>query len=192
MSRDEKSPAGSKSVHIGQVSGNVYLGERPEHSVDAAINELLLSLANQPFAFERTNRRPSAQTIEKIHYNNIQSKSHIIKQYLDHSAKIEEAFNSIDSIITFGKHIILQSLNDLYCSALDAVGIDYLTGPVNTASVRENSEFILDFIIKQLRNTAFEAKNTPVLKEHIDLGVNVVVAHAFIECIILENPNNDS
>ena len=55
MSRDEKSPAGSKSVHIGQVSGNVYLGERPEHSVDAVINELLLSLANQPFAFERTN-----------------------------------------------------------------------------------------------------------------------------------------
>ena len=87
MSQDEKNTTGGKSVYIGQVSGNVYLGERPEQSVDAAINELLLSLANQPFVFERSNRRPSAQTIEKIQYNNIQSKSHIIKQYLDHSAK---------------------------------------------------------------------------------------------------------
>jgi len=182
----------NKTVNIGQVSGNVYLSESPEQGVDAAINELLTNLASQPFVFSASSRRPSAQTIQKIQHNNIQSKNHIIKQYLNHSSKVEEAFNGIDSIITFGKHIILQNLNDLYHAALDATGIDYFSGPIDMDLIRHNSDFILDFIIKNLRNTAFESKNTPILKEHIDLGINVVVAHAFIECIILENPDNDT
>lgn len=178
----------NKQVIIHQNAGNVYLGQSPEYEVDSAINELLNQLANKPFMFQRKQRRPPAVTVVKIQHNQIASKSQLIKQYLDHSETIELAYIDIDKIVPFGKQIILQNLNDLYYAALDELSIDYLCDEVNILEVRENSEFILDYIIQKLKNSAFESKNTPSYKEQIELGVNVVVAHAFIECVIFENP----
>ncbi|WP_157774666.1 hypothetical protein [Aeromonas sp. CA23] len=182
----------NKTVNVERVAGNLHIGDSPEYKIGSAINELLRTLANKPFTFSPVRRRPSSETVIKIDYNNLKSKSHIIKQYLDHSSKIEEAYVDIDTLIPFGKDTILQNLNDLYYLALDAVNIDYLSCDVDIIKVRKNSDFILEFIIQNLKNTAFESKNTPEYKEHIELGVNVVVAHAFIECIIMENPTYDS
>lgn len=182
----------NKTVNVERNAGNIIVGDSPEYEISSAINELLKTLANKPFSFNKKRRRPSSETVVKINYNNLKSKSHIIKQYLDHSSKVEEAYSDIDSLITFGKDTILQNLNDLYYLALDTVDIDYLNCDVDIEKVRENSEFILDFIIQKLKNTVFESKNTPAYKEHVELGVNVVVAHAFIECIIMENPAYDS
>lgn len=182
----------SKTVTVERNAGNIFIGSSPEYEISSAINELLNLLANKPFMFKQRRRRPSSETVVKIQHNNLKAKSYIIKQYLDHSSKIEEAYFEIDSLITFGKDAILQNLNDLYYLALDAVAIDYLICDIDIGEVRENSEFILDFIIQKLKNTVFESKNTPVYKEHVELGVNVVVAHAFIECIIMENPAYDS
>jgi len=182
----------NKTVNVERNAGNIIVGDSPEYEISSAINELLKTLANKPFSFNKKRRRPSSETVVKINYNNLKSKSHIIKQYLDHSSKVEEAYSDIDSLITFGKDTILQNLNDLYYLALDTVDIDYLNCNVDIEKVRENSEFILDFIIQKLKNTVFESKNTPAYKEHVELGVNVVVAHAFIECIIMENPAYDS
>lgn len=182
----------NKTVNVTRNAGNIIIGDSPEYEISSAINELLKSLASKPFTFNTNRRRPSSETVAKINHNNLKSKSHIIKQYLDHSSKIEEAYSDIDSLITFGKDTIIQNLNDLYYLALDSVGIDYLSCDVDIEKVRENSEFILDFIIQKLKNSAFESKNTPAFKEHVELGVNVVVAHAFIECVIMENPSYDS
>jgi hypothetical protein len=178
----------NKTVEIHNNAGNTYIGESPEYKVDSAINELLNQLANKPFIFQRARRMPPADVVVKIKHNCIQSKSHIIKQYMDHSATIEAAYNDIDSVVPFGRQIILQNLSDLYFAALDVLGIDYFCDAVDLIKVRENSLFIIDYIIQRLKNSAFESKNTPSLTEQIERGVNVVVAQAFIECVILENP----
>jgi hypothetical protein len=182
----------NKIVTIERNSGNTYIGEYPEYKVASVINELLKQLASKPFIFRRSQRMPPAATIVKIKHNQIQSKSHVIKQYLDHSAAIESAYIDIDSIVAFGKEIILQNLSDLYFAALDELNIEYILGCLDVAAVRDNSEFILDFIIQKLKNSVYESSNVPGLKEQIDRGVNVVVAHAFIECVIFENPGNDT
>lgn len=186
----EKTP--DKLVAINRVAGNLVVGDTPEYKISSAINELLNCLSRTPSEFKLIKRKPSSETIVKINHNNLKSKNHIIKQYLDHSAKIEDAYKEINSIIAFGKDTILRNLNDLYYSALDEIGIDYLVSEIDIQAVRENSDFIIEYIIKKLKNTAFESGNTPAYKEHIELGVNVVVAHAFIECIIMENPQVDS
>jgi hypothetical protein len=192
IDNEGKHSSPSKTVNVERVAGNLNIGDSPEYQISSAINELLKKLANKPFKFKRTRRRPSSETVVKIGHNNLQSKSHIIKQYLDHSSKVEEAYEEIDTLITFGKDVILQNLNDLYYLALDSADIEYLTCEINIKKIRENSEYILEFIIQKLKNTAFESKNVPAYKENVELGVNVVVAHAFIECIIMENPNYDS
>jgi hypothetical protein len=182
----------TKTVNIENNAGNVYIGESPEYKVNSAINELLNGLASTPFKFQRSDRKAPAKTIVKIQHNRIQSKNHIIKQYMDHSAAIEAAYEGIDSVILFGKQIVLQNLHDLYYAGLDSVGIDYLVGEIDMDALRENAEYILDFVIQKLRNSAFESKNSLSFKEQIEQGINVIVAHAFIECVIFENPGNDS
>lgn len=181
-----------KIIQIRNNAGNINIGDSPEYQVSSAINELLKILASKPFVFRRMIRSPSAATIIKINYNNLQSKRHVIKQYLDYSSEIEKAYLEINSLVAFGKDTILRNLHDLYYSALDAVEIEYMSSNIDINLIRENSDFIFDFIVQKLRNSVFESKNIPAIKEHIDFGVNVVVAHAFIECIILENPENDS
>lgn len=104
----------------------------------------------------------------KIEYNNLKAKSHIIKQYLDHSSKVEEAYSDIDSLITFGKDTIFQNLNDLYYLALDTVEIDYLTCDIDIVKVRENSEFILDFIIQRLKIRYLNQKTLQLTKSMLN------------------------
>jgi|SRR5450830_270410 len=180
----------NKTVNIENVAGNVHIGDSPEYQVNSAINELLLGLAQQPFVFQQIRRRPPASALAKIQFNQLQGRQYIIKQYMDYSAAIEVAYKGIDSVIPFGEQIVLRNLNDLYFAALDACEIEYMCGEVDVILVRENSTFIVDFIIAKLRNYAFESKNSLGVKEMIDQGINVIVAHAFIECIIFENPEN--
>lgn len=182
----------SRTVNIEKNAGNVYIGPPPECRVDSVVNELLKKLADEPFYFQCGQRKAPSSTILKIEHNHIQSKKYIIRQYLNHSSGVENAYNGIDSEIPFGKKIILQNLNDLYYAALDSVGVEHLGDDIDVGAVRENSEFILDFIIQKLRNLAFESKNSLTLREQIETGINVIVAHAFIECVIFETPGNDS
>lgn len=179
-----------KVINIDRNAGNLVIGDAPEYGVSTAINELIIKLASKPFIFQKTRRSPSSETIKKINHNNIKSKKHIIKQYLDFSSNIESAYDTIDSAIPFGKQIVMQNLNDLYYAALDEVNIDYFENVVDIVLIREHSEYILDFIIQKLKNLSYESNNTPNVKEQVELGVNVVVAHAFIECIVMENPND--
>lgn len=178
----------NKTVAIDKVVGNVQLGEDPEQSIDSAINEVLKLIAANDFEPSKRNRTPSADTVEKIKHNKLQGKNAIIRQYLAHSQKVESSFSAIDSTIPFGKTKILNNLNDLYYEALDFVGIDYFTDEIDIEQIRVNSCLIIEFIVERLRNTAYASKNKPSLKEDLELGINVVVAHAFIECVILENP----
>ncbi len=178
----------NKTVTIEKNSGNVYVGDSPEFQINTAINELLNDLANRSSEFKRLHRKPTPETITKIKYNNLSSKRHIIQQYLNHSSKIESALKDIDSSIPFGKDKILENLNGLYYEALDQLQIEYFTEDIDIEKIRENSDYILDFIIQKLRNSSVESSNKPQFKESIELGVNVIVAHAFIECIVMENP----
>lgn len=182
----------TKIITINNVTGDVNITDAPEYEISSAINELLNCLARTPSEFQTLKRRPTPEVIVKIQHNNLKSKSNIIKQYMDHSSKIEEAYKEIDSMIAFGKTTILENLNHLYYSALDELNIEYLLAEVDISLIRENSNYIIEYIIEKLKNTALKSKNKPKYREYIELGINVVVAHAFIECIIMENPNIDS
>lgn len=183
----------NKIIAIAKSSGNVYIGDSPESRVDAVINELLNILSGQDVEDFLIKRRPPARAVVKINHNNIGSKKHIIKQYVSRSAAIERAFQEIDSVVPFGKNVVLRSLNDLYFAALDEVEIDYMSSDeIDIEKVRENSDFIIDFIINKLKEVAFGSKNVNSYREEIESGIGVIVAHAFIECVILEAPENDS
>lgn len=179
----------NRTVSIEKVVGSVHFGDAPEHNIDSVINEILVLIAEGDLSWDINGRKPSVDTISKIKYNELGSKSSIIRQYLRYSQKVETSFNAIDALIPFGKNKILSSLNDLYYEALDFVGIDYLLTDISIEQVRANSSSIIEFITEKLHQTAYESKNKPKLKEDLDVGINVVIAHAFIECVVLETPS---
>lgn len=79
-------------------------------------------------------------------------------------------------------------LNNMYFNALDKFDID--TFDIDMTKIKEHADEIVDNIIKQLRKFVYKSSNVNSLyKEQIEIGINVVVAHAFVECLILENPN---
>ena len=177
-------------VTIEKQIGNTYFGMNPELLIGSAINELLNNLSAKPRAFQVNRRRPSADTIIKIEYNNLKSRQNIVQTYQNYCLQIEESFLDIDSQIINGKTIILENLQNLYFEVLDELGIDYLSiEDIDIHKIRENSDTIIDYIILKLKNLSIESSNCNLPHEAIDIGIKVIVAHAFIECIIMENPN---
>lgn len=177
-------------VTITKQIGNTYFGTNPELLIGSAINELLSTLSNKPRTFQAKRRKPSADTIVKIEYNNLKSRQNIVQTYQNYSLQIEESFIDIDQQIINGKTIILENLQNLYFEVLDELKIDYIcVDVININKIRENSDDIIDYIILKLKNLSVESNNCNLTHEAIDIGIKVIVAHAFIECIIMENPN---
>lgn len=179
----------TKTINIEHNAGNINIGDSFEYKTESAINELLKNLASRPFKHQTSFRRQPTQTIVKIKHNNLVNKTHVFRQYQEYSETIESAYIDIDSIIPFGKSTILRNLSDLYYAALDELDIDCLTSSPDIAKIKHHSNFILEYVIQKLKNSSFESSNGPSFKEHVEQGINVVVAHAFIECIIFDNPS---
>ncbi len=177
-------------VTITKQIGNTYFGTNPELLIGSAINELLSTLSNKPRKFQAKRRKPSADTIVKIEYNNLKARQNIVQTYQNYSLQIEESFIDIDQQIINGKTIILENLQNLYFEVLDELEIDYIcVDVIDIDKIRENSDDIIDYIILKLKNLSVESNNCNLTHEAIDIGIKVIVAHAFIECIIMENPN---
>lgn len=176
-------------VTISKQIGNTYISTNPELLIGSAINELLYTLTNKPRTFQAKRRRPSADTIIKIEYNNLKTRQNIVQTYQNYSLQIEESFIDIDHQIINGKTIILENLQNLYFEVLDELEVDYIcSDTIDINKIRDNSDDIIDYIILKLKNLSVESNNCNLNHEAIDIGIKVVVAHAFIECIIMENP----
>ncbi len=82
----------------------------------------------------------------------------------------------------------MELLNEMYCNSLDKYGIDSFEPDIE--QVRQHADDIISDVIKQLRKFLYSSANVTQYKEQVEIGLNVVVAHGFVECCVLENPNN--
>lgn len=176
-------------VNVGTIKGDAYFTESAEQKVDSAVNSLLTEISLTPIAIESRKRSVPADVIIKVTYNNLQSQRFILSQYQAYSASIETSYESIDKNIPNGKTKVFMMLDNLYFKALSDIGLDPFFGEVDIELIREHSDNIIVKIIKGLKDFCYKSSNTPSDKESVEIGVNVIVAHAFVECRILENPN---
>ena len=138
-------------VTISKQIGNTYISTNPELLIGSAINELLYTLTNKPRTFQAKRRRPSADTIIKIEYNNLKTRQNIVQTYQNYSLQIEESFIDIDHQIINGKTIILENLQNLYFEVLDELEVDYIcSDTIDINKIRDNSDDIIDYIILKL------------------------------------------
>jgi hypothetical protein len=176
-------------VNIRDIKGNAYFTESAEQKVDSVVNSLLTEISLTPIAIEFRKRSVPADVVIKVNYNNLQSQRFILSQYQAYSATIETSYESIDKNIVNGKAKVFMMLDDLYFKALSDIELDPFFGDVNIELIREHADNIIMKIIKGLKDFCYKSSNAPSDKESVEIGINVIVAHAFVECRVLENPN---
>jgi len=177
-------------VNIKEIKGDLYLTESAVRKVDSVVNSLLteISLLSVDSLSKRKRSVPAA-VIKKVNYNNLKTQRFILSQYQAFSTSIETAYKIVDENIVNGKSKIFLMLDDLYIKALSDIGIDPIFGEVDMELIRQHADDIIKKIIKGLKIFCYESSNVPSDKESVEVGVNIVVAHAFVECTVLENPN---
>ncbi len=176
-------------VVVENVEGNFILTEEPEQRVNSVISELLTEISLKPIQYDMHSRGIPADVIVKIEHNNLNSQVAILGQYQLYSSSIESAYDNIDKTIVNGKANVLLMLKDYYFKALYDFGLNPYLGNMDIEEIRKNSDSILIKIINNLKDFCYKSANVPSHKESVEIGVNVIVAHAFVECLILENPN---
>ncbi|MGX7653741.1 ABC-three component system protein [Shewanella putrefaciens] len=173
---------------IQNIEGDFYNVDSPEYNVDSIINVIIGDIASAKVKIDRTDRSFPANVAKKIDHNMLKSKRRIVLQYKSYSSHIESAYTLAEQNIVNGKQTALELLNEMYCKSLEKYGIDSFEPDI--AKVREHADDIISDVIKQLRKFVYNSANVTQYKEQVEIGLNVVVAHGFVECFVLENPNN--
>ncbi|EHR8951977.1 ABC-three component system protein [Escherichia coli] len=173
---------------IRKIEGDFYNVEAPENNVDSIINVIISDIASANVKIDRSDRSFPANVATKIAHNMLNSKRRIVLQYKSYSSHIERAYTLAEQNIINGKQSAMVLLNEMYCNSLEKFGIDSFEPDIE--KVRQHADEIISDIIKQLRKFVYNSANVTQYKEHVEIGLNVVVAHAFVECCVLENPNN--
>ncbi len=170
-------------ITIENVEGDVNFGKSPEENVASIINIIIGDIVSCAVKIDRIDRTFPSKISNKIDHNNLRQKRIIIQEYKSYSSQIEKAYIIADEQVINGKEIAMSMLNNMYFKALDKFDIDM-------TKIKKHADEIVDDIIKQLRKFIYKSANINSLyKEQVEIGINVVVAHAFVECLILENPN---
>ena len=172
---------------IDRIEGDFNTTESPELKVDSIINIIISDIVSSSVKIDLLDRSFPSSISKKIDHNHLRKKRRIIQQYKSYSSNIEKAYATADRQIINGKQTAMILLNEMYVKALEKFEIDPFF--VNIDEIRNHADDIVDNVIKQLRKFVYKSSNVPSFKEQIEIGINVVVAHAFVECLVLENPN---
>lgn len=151
--------------------------------------KLVKILATQEIALNFPRSRsvpPDVQ--EKIAYNRISREKWAILKYTGYGEAIENAYVLIESEIVNGKAKALSKLNDLYYQVLGEHNIDF--DSIDIDVIRLKSDDIFKRVCISLRDYLLENDTTltQISHEELDTGINLVVAHGFVECLVLEEP----
>ena len=173
---------------IQKIEGDFYNAESPENNVDSIINVIIGDIASAKVEIDRSDRSFPANVTTKIDHNMLKTKRRIVLQYKSYSSYIEKAYKLAEQNIINGKQTAMELLNEMYCKSLEKYDIDSFEPDIE--QVRLHADDIISDVIKQLRKFVYTSSNVTQYKEQVEIGLNVVVAHGFVECCVLETPNN--
>lgn len=158
------------------------------------VNQIVLSLYNaiteQEGTIEKRILPPEIE--EKISFNNvIKYKPLIETNFSENGFYLDTAYDALDYDTPGRKKIFLGYINTLYLSILG----DHLkknTTAEKFEVVRQNADnIIIEIVNSLLLRVANNSKSIEhISSESIEYNVIAIVCHAFVDCKVLENPNN--
>lgn len=158
------------------------------------VNQIVLTLYNaiseDNANFDKRNLPPEIE--EKISFNNVISYKPLIEtNFSENGFYLDSAYEALDSDTPGRKKLFLGFINQLYLSILGEhikknSQLDKLT------VIRANADTILVEVINSLliRISNNVKSIEHISSERIENIVIAIVCHAFVDCKVLENPNN--
>ncbi|HRB70562.1 MAG TPA: hypothetical protein PK776_01805 [Flavobacterium sp.] len=160
----------------------------------ADLNKLVLYIYNNIIGnetqYEKRNLPPDIE--EKLDFNNVLTYRFLIESnYSENAYYLENAYDSLNSETPGRKKVFLNYINSIY---LEVLGGLLKENPkmkkmeiINAFADTIISNVISSLILKVASNTKeIEHLNS----ESINLNIITIVCHAFVDCKVLENPNN--
>ncbi|PSU36220.1 ABC-three component system protein [Photobacterium lutimaris] len=175
-------------VQIKEVHGDVNNAEPPESKVDSIINDVISEISQARVTVNIKDRTFPSKVDSKIKHNQLKRNRSIVLQYKSYSSHIESAYSTVEKHVVNGKQTALLILNEMYATALAKFNID--VWEPDMAVIQQHADEIIDDVKTQLTKFLYKSANITFTKEQLAVGVNVVLAHAFVECYVLENPND--
>jgi len=164
----------------------------PNNPVD--LNKLVLHIYNgiidNENQFERRNLPPDID--EKLDFNNVLTYRFLIESnYSENAYYLENAYDSLNTETPGRKKVFLNYINSIYLTVLG----DLLKQNQKMKKMEIITNFadtiISNVISSLLISIASNTKGISHLSsESINLNVVTIVCHAFVDCKVLENPNN--
>jgi hypothetical protein len=175
-------------VNITEMYGDVNNVELPESKVNSIINDIISEISQSAKVVNIKDRKFPPTVNEKIKHNQLKDNRIILQMYKTYSSDIESAYGTVEKNVINGKQTALLLIYDMYQVALKKRNIDLWDPDMDV--VQLHADAIVDEVKIQLTNFLYKSSNITFTKEHMSLGVKAVVGHAFVECYVLENPND--
>lgn len=158
------------------------------------VNQVVLSLYNAIIGDTTTNEKRALppEIEEKISYNNVVVYKPLIEtNFSENGYYLDSAYEALDYDTPGRKKIFLGYINSLYLAILG----EHLKKNATLDKIeiiRNNSDNIL---VEVINTMLLKIANNPQTIEHIssesiEYNVIAIVCHAFVDCKVLENPNN--
>lgn len=158
------------------------------------VNHVVLTLFNTinevDNATEKRNLPPEIE--EKINFNNVVAYRPLIENnYSENGFYLDTAYEALDSDTPGRRKTFMRYLNLLYLTVLG----EHLKkqAPLGKLEIiRANADnIIVEIINSLLLRIASNGKAIEhISSESIEYNVIAIVCHAFVDCKVLENPNN--
>ena len=121
---------------------------------------------------------------EKIGHNNITKYKYLIDGYGLYGKKLKGIYETLEEEKPEKKGKLLRMISDFYKAEK---GI--LTQTDNIDVIRKNADLIIENIIKKLDAEILKSSNLDAENEDVHSAIHIIVADAFIQCKVLEDPN---
>lgn len=160
-------------------------------NISSILANLMQPIAEMVDSFDETTNDTSVYKIEdKISYNKLRTFKEIVEQYGQYGLKIDGLYEEYDNNKPGTKKAIFKYFQTKYFLKKEEY---HSKEPDKEAIlvVQENSDKIIREIYEAFLIDIKKTKNLNIIMEHIETCALAVTCHAFIQCKILEKPNND-
>jgi hypothetical protein len=120
----------------------------------------------------------------KIRHNNITKYLYLINDYGLYGKILEGIYETLEQEKPGKKGKLLRVISDFYKAEK---GI--LTQTNDLDIIRDNADLIIENIITKLDDKILKSSNLDAENEDVHSAIQIIVADAFIQCKILEDPN---
>ncbi|MCL9805706.1 hypothetical protein NAT51_09240 [Flavobacterium amniphilum] len=160
----------------------------------ADLNKLVLHIYNDIVdnenQFEKRSLPPDID--DKLDFNNVLTYRFLIESnYSENAYYLENAYESLNSETPGRKKVFLNYINSLYLQALGGL-LKENPKMKKMEIINQFADTIISNVISSLLiSISTNTKDIAHLSaESINLNVFTIVCHAFVDCKVLENPNN--